>query len=249
MPQVSAFGLVEGDQLRGLRRRGSGEMSEFAGGALTNFGSALHADAEMPRLGGKFPMKRCGGLLRRILLCFNEDLHELRANEVRRSGAKRRALDEIVESKSVFRRSKTKHKTTANRRRRKSAEVKACDNRKSAERTDEELVKIIAGDVFDHSAAAFAEATGAIDKFRANEEIAGSAIGMAKRRVHARGNDAADGGFVIKRDGKREKLFLFVQRRGEVVEIRPSIDADGEITRIVMGDLVEAGHVEGDVVA
>lgn len=71
---------------------------------------------------------------------------------------------------------------------------------------------------------------------------------MTKRGVDTGCNDPADCGFEIERNREREKLFLFVEGSGEVVETGAGIDADGEIARVVVGDLVEAGHVKGDVV-
>ena len=141
------------------------------------------------------------------------------------------------------------HEATASGRGRKGAEIEACDDGERAERADEKFVEVVAGYVFDDAAAAFAKATGAIYEFGTDQEIARGAIRMTKRGIDAGSDDAADGGFEIKRDGKREKLFLFVEGSGEVVEIGASIDADGEIAGIVVCDLVEAGRVEGNVVA
>jgi len=42
---------------------------------------------------------------------------------------------------------------------------------------------------------------------------------------------------------------LFVKGSGNIVETGARIHADGEIAGIVMGDLMETGHVERDVVA
>lgn len=41
---------------------------------------------------------------------------------------------------------------------------------------------------------------------------------------------------------------MFVKRRGKIVEVGAGIHADGEITGIVMDDLVKAGHVKRNVV-
>jgi len=248
VPEVGAFGFVENDELCVLCLGRCGETIQFAGGALADFRSAFDTDTKMPGIREEFSLKRGGGRFGGIFFGFEEKLHELRAEEIDRSWAKRRAFDEVVESESVFVGVKRDDEAAARWRRRKSAEVESRDNRERAERADEEFVEVIAGDIFNDAAAAFAEAARAVHKFRADEEVARGAVRMAKRGVDAGGNDPADGGFEIKRDGEREKLLLLVEGSGEVVEIGAGIGADGEIARIVMGDLVKAGHVEGDVV-
>lgn len=225
------------------------ETVEFAGGAFTNFGSAFDADAEVPGIRGEFSLKRGGRRLRTIFFGFEEELHELRADEIYGYGAKGCGLNKFAESKSIFVGAKRDDEAEARWRGRKSTEVEASDDRESAERTDEKFVEVVAGDVFNDAATAFAEAAGAVHKFRADKKIARGAIGMAKRRINTRSDDAADGGFEIKRDRKREKLFLLVERSGEVVEIGASVHADREIAGIIVGDLVEGGHVQSDVVA
>src|SRR5207244_12739181 len=112
---------------------------------------------------------------------------------------------------------------------------------KRAKRADQELGEVVAGDVFDEAATALTEATGAVDKFRANQEVPGSAVGMAKRGVHAGGDDASDGGFEVKRDREWQELFLLVERSGEVVEVGFGIVADGGVAGIVMSVWVGGG--------
>jgi hypothetical protein len=214
VPEVGAFGVVENDELCVLGLGRCGETIQFAGGALADFGSAFDADAEMPGIRGEFSLKRGGGRFGGIFLGFEEELHELRADEIDRSGAKRRAFDESVESESVFVGAKRDDEAAARWRRRKSAEVESRDNRESAARADEEFVEVVAGDVLDDAATTFAKAARAIHKFRADEEVARGAVRMAKRRVDTRRNDPADAGFEIKRDGEREKLLLLVEGSG-----------------------------------
>ena len=249
VPEVGAFGVVEGNELCGLRRASSSKLSKFAGGTVADFGSAFDAHAEVPGIHWEFSLEGSGWRFGRILFGFEEELHEMRTDEIDRSSTNWRVLDNLVESESVFRGAERDSEAAARSRGRKRAEVEPSDDGESAEGADEKFVKIIAGDIFDHAAAAFAEAAGAIYKFGADEEVARGAVRMAKRGVDARGDDAADGGFKIERDGKREELFLFVERSGEVVEIGAGVHADREITGIVVGDLVEAGHVESNVVA
>ena len=243
VPEVGAFGFVESDELRvfcfGKRR----DAIEFPRGAIAHLGSAFDADAKMPGVCGKFAIKRRCRRLGRISLGFEEEFKKLGADDVDRGGTERRPLDEIAEPKSTFGRGKREDEAAARGRCGKSAEVEAGDDRKSAERADQELVEIVAGDVLDHAATALTEPACAIDKFPANEEVPSRAVSMAKRRVHAGGDDAPDRGFEVKRDSQRQELFLLVERRGEVVEIGSGIDAHGEVAGIVMSDLAEAGHV------
>ena len=176
-------------------------------------------------------------------------MHELRVNEIDRGSANRRAFDEIVGNEGVFGGAKRQNEAAADRCRGKRSEVEQGDHCEHPERADEKFVKVVAGDIFDDASAAFAEAAGSVDKFRADDEVASGAVRMTERGVDTRSDDAADGGFEIERNRKREELFLFVKRSGEVVEIGTGLHADGEIPGIVMRDLMEAGHVEGDVVA
>lgn len=243
VPEVGAFGFVENDELRVLCFRKRRDASEFSGSAITHLGSAFDADAKMPGVCGKFSLKRRCRRLGRIPLGFEEELQKLGADHLDGGGNERRPPDAIAEPQSIVGRGKREDEASARGRCGKSAEVEAGDDRKSAERADQELVEIVAGDVLDDAAAALAEPACAIDKFPANEEVPSRAVSMAKRRVHAGGDDAPDGGLEIKRDREGQELFLLVERSGEVVEIGSGIDAYGEVTGIVMSDLVEAGHV------
>ena len=248
MPEVGAFGFVESNELRGLRREGSGKRGEFARSTLADFGSAFCADAKVPGIRWEFSLKRGGGGLGGILFGFEKKMHQLRADEIDGGSAKWRAFDKIAENESIFVGAKRNDEAAAPRRFRKSAEVEASDDRESTKRADEKLVKVVAGDVFDDAATAFAEAAGAVNKIGADEEVARGAVRMAKRRVDTGSDDATDGGFEIERNRQREELFLFVEGSGEVVETGSGIHAYGEIAGIVVGNLVEAGHIEGDVV-
>ena len=241
VPEVASFGFVEGDELRMLCFGKSRDAIEFPRGAIAHLGSAFDA--------GKFAIKRSCRILGRISLGLEEELQKLGADYIDGGRTERRALDEMANCERVFGSAKGNNIAAARGRCGKGAEVEAGDDGKRTERADQELVEIIAGDVLDDAPAALAKAAGAIDKLRANKEVPSRAVSMAKRGVHAGGDDAPDRGFEVKRDSERQELFLLVERRGQVVEIGSGIDAHGEVARIVMSDLLEAGHVEGDVVA
>lgn len=184
VPKVGAFGFVESDELCVLVLGRCGETIQFAGGALADFGSAFDTHAKMPGIREEFSLKRGGGRFGSVFFGFEEKLHELRADEIDGSGAKRRGFDELVESESVFVVAERDDEAAARWQRRKGAEVESGDNRESAERADEKFVEVIAGDVFDHAASAFAEAARAIHEFRADEEVARGAVRMTKRGIH-----------------------------------------------------------------
>ncbi len=131
----------------------------------------------------------------------------------------------------------------------KCAEIETRDDGKSAERGDQKFVKVVSGDVFDDAAAAFAKVARAVDEFGANEKIAGGAVKMAERRIGTRGDDAADSAAGIPGDKKREKLMVFEKSGIQVRKQEAGIGAEGEIAGIVVGDVVDGGHVEGEVVA
>jgi len=102
--------------------------------------------------------------------------------------------DRAAESERSFgARERGDEAAAAGDRSRKRAEVEAGDDGEGAEGADEKLVEVVAGDIFDDAAAALAEFAGAVDEFRADEEIARGAVELAQRRVDAGGDGAADG--------------------------------------------------------
>ena len=110
-------------------------------------------------------------------------------------------------------------------------------------------MKVVPGDVLDDAAAAFAKLAGAVDEFRSDEEVTRGAIGLAQGRVDPRCDGAADGAERIPGNQERKELVVFEQMGIHFCDGRAGIDAKGEITGIVMRDLIERSHVEGDVVA
>ena len=176
-------------------------------------------------------------------------LQELRADEFHGSGGEWRSCNQAGKIKSLRGGGEGGYESAGFWRDGKGAQIQARDNGESTERTDEEFVEVVAGYIFDHAPATFAERAGAIDIVSSEKKIAHRAIGMSKRGIDAGSDDAADSRFKIKRDGKREKLLLLIERRGKIVEICAGINADNEVAGIVVGDFVESGHVDGDVVA
>src|SRR5215467_4378001 len=181
MPKVCTFGLVESEELQGLCYARSGQLCKLAGGAFTDLGNAFNAHTKVPGILGKFSLKRGGRRFGRALFGFEENFHELGADEIDRGGANGRSFDEIAESEGMLVGLKRDNEAAAGGRCWKRAEVEASDGGKSAEGADEQLVEVVAGDVFDDAAAAFAKAACAVNKLRAYEEVAGGAVRMAKR--------------------------------------------------------------------
>src|SRR4029077_19901823 len=141
----------------------------------------------------------------------------------------RRIRDHFLKKERVFGSPERSDKAAARRGGRKRVEVRARDDGESAERTDQEFVQVVAGDVLHHAAATLAEFAGTIDEFSADEEVARSAVGMAQPGIHAGSDDAANGGFEIKRDRKRQELLLIVERHGKFIEIGAGVDAEREV--------------------
>ncbi len=132
---------------------------------------------------------------------------------------------------------------------RKRAKVEASDDREGAERADEEFVEVVAGDVLDDAAAALGDGAGAGDEFGADQEIAGSAVELAERRVDAGGEHAADSAAGIPGNEERKELMVFEQSGVQFCDGRAGAGAESEVAGIVVDDLVESGHIESDVVA
>ena len=90
-----------------------------------------------------------------------------------------------------------------------TCEVEARNDGECAERADEELVEVVAGDVFDDAAAALGESAGAGDEFGADQEVARGAVKLTQRGVDAGGDCAADGAVGIPGDEERQELMVF----------------------------------------
>ena len=67
------------------------------------------------------------------------------------------------------------------------AEIEARDDSERTQRTDEQFVQVVAGDILHDAAAAFAERALAVNKLRANQEIARSAVLLAQGGIDAGG--------------------------------------------------------------
>src|SRR5437667_5508269 len=134
-------------------------------------------------------------------------------------------------------------------RSRKCAKVEASDDRERAERADEEFVEVVAGDVLDDAASALGDGAVAGDEFGADQEIAGSAVELAERRVDAGGERAADGAARIPGNEERKELMVFEQSGIQFCDGHAGARGEGEIAGIVVDDLIESGHIESDIVA
>ena len=110
-------------------------------------------------------------------------------------------------------------------------------------------MEVVAGDIFYDAAAGFDLCAVAVDEFGAEEKIARGAVGVAQRRIETGRDGAADGGVRVVGNEQREKLILLAQHRVELRERHARADADGEVGGIVVGDVIERGEIERDVVA
>src|SRR5690242_16059065 len=137
VPEVGPFGFAEGKKLRGLRSCRASEASKFARRAVADFGNAFNADAEVPAISGNVSLQARNGRLRRIFLGFDEEVHELRADDIDRGGAKRRAFNEFGKSESAVGCGEGSDKAAAGRSGGKGPEVEPGYDRESPERADE----------------------------------------------------------------------------------------------------------------
>src|SRR5260370_715948 len=83
--------------------------------------------------------------------------------------------------------------TAACERSRKRTEVEARNDGECTEGADEELVEIVAGDVFDDATAALGESAGAGAEFGADQEVSRGAVQVTQRGVDAACDCAAGG--------------------------------------------------------
>src|SRR5580704_4981791 len=130
----------------------------------------------------------------------------------------------------------------------KSAEVEARDYRESAERAHEKFMQVVTGDVFYDAAAAFHAGTSAVDEFGAEKEIASGTKGVAERGVDAGSDRATESRSQVVRDQEREKLVALKKGGIQFCYGHTGVRGDGEVGWVVVCDLVQAGHVQCDVV-
>src|SRR5712664_4990075 len=100
---------------------------------------------------------------------------------------------------------------TAQLRKRKRAEVKARDNPQRPERSNQQFVKVVAGNILYDAPAALANLAFSINELRANQKIARRPVLLAKGGINSRGDSASDRGAFNARYIQREKLPLFLE--------------------------------------
>src|ERR1700684_1198728 len=132
---------------------------------------------------------------------------------------------------------------------RERAEVEARDDCQGTARTDEQFMQVVAGDIFYDAAAGFDLRAVAVDEFRAEEKIARGAVGVAQRRIETTRDGAADRCLRVIGNEQREKLIVLAQHRVELRERHARANTDGQISGIVVGDVIERGEIESDVIA
>ena len=94
------------------------------------------------------------------------------------------------------------------------------------------------------------ERAGAVDEFCAEEEVARGAVGLAEWRIEAGGDGAADRCLWSNTAASSGRNWLCSRSVAfNFASGMPASTLDGEVGGIVVGDLVQAGHVERDVVA
>src|SRR5665213_573136 len=128
------------------------------------------------------------------------------------------------------------------------AEIHASQNGKRAERSDQQLVEIVAGYVFHHAPAAFRLRAFTRYKFHAQTKVAHRAVRMAQRRTRIRGHDSTDSCALRERNRQRKKLLLFAKRAEQICHAHAWLDAERQILWIVGKHMIQSGEIERNVV-
>src|ERR1700730_6323875 len=110
-------------------------------------------------------------------------------------------------------------------------------------------MQVVAGDVFYYPPATFGKSAGAVDKFSAKQKITRRTVAWSKTGTEVRGDRSSNRALVKKRNRQGKELLLLRKRLGQLRQIHSCVDTKGQISRIVIGNLIQGGHVERNVVA
>jgi len=140
---------------------------------------------------------------------------------------KHRLRDATAEAKSGFGVSERCDKRALRGRQRESPEIHSRDDRECTQRSDQQLMQIVARHVFHDAPAALGDHTIACNEFHSETKVPHSAVEVAQWRTGVCGDDAADGGAIGKGTGEWEKLICSPRTRN-----KSSIRTPGSTPRV-----------------
>src|SRR5580692_11291569 len=129
------------------------------------------------------------------------------------------------------------------------SKVQPGDDGECPERSNQQFVKVIAGNILYDAPTALANLTFSVNELRANQKIARRPVLLTTGGIDSRGDSPSDGSAFMARDTQREKLPLFLENQLQRPQRLARIHAQGEIAGVIMGNLRKASHVEGKIVS
>src|ERR1051326_4201226 len=117
-------------------------------------------------------------------------------------------------------------------------EIYDCDGRECSERADHDLGHVESGDVLNHHASALDDLAFERREVHPDDHVAGGSAEAPAWSADVGGYDAADSALVVEGWVERDHLPVFGERAGQLAIGQAGLDADGEVTRLVLKDTV-----------
>ena len=168
--------------------------------------------------------------------------------DVQYPGLQRRFRDRAAKSKRARCLGKRRDEHFLTGRQWKRAEIQSRDHPQGPQRADEELVKVIAGNIFDHAATTFRNDAFSRDELDPQQKIPRGTVPVTKRRIRSRANDSSDRSAFRKWRSKRQELTLFAECPIEFGISHAWLDAEGKIARLESEHAVHLRKVESEIV-
>src|SRR5215469_4280496 len=116
---------------------------------------------------------------------------------------------------------KSAHRTSG----RKGPKIDPCNHAQASERTNHQLVQVIARDVFHHASAALDELTVAGHKLHSQHVISGCPIELSQRRIHSRSNGPPHAGTIFEGYGQGQELPALAENARKAAKRQSWLDA------------------------
>jgi hypothetical protein len=123
-------------------------------------------------------------------------------------------------------------------------EAELHDHPDRPERSDVQLVQVVAGHVLDHATPGLADDTIGVDDAGADHQIAGGAVQQAERPAGVCCDQPANGGSVGGGRVQGQHLSLGTEPLLEGRQAHAGLDGHGQVGRLVLHDLAEALGLE-----